>query len=315
MQRLGLKSGLLLGLVVGLAAGGTFAWAAIPDSTSGTITACYPTSGTSKGALRIIDYQAGTRCATGEALLQWQRNVLRWRGAWVSTASYAANDGVLYNGSAYVAKLTSTGIVPTNTTSWALMVSKGAAGAQGTPGVTGPRGPQGIQGAQGTQGAQGIPGPGVSGLFRVTKASTQSDNDGPFIADGPYPASFVKVRFDTVEYDASSAYDTTNSQYVAPSSGYYSLGAQVMLSGTSGISSELLLAVNGHIHSRLDKDAFVTTGDWITLQGTAELHLNGGDTVQLWVYFGNSSTANNIEGNTPTYGYRNTSFFGHRLDG
>jgi uncharacterized protein YjbI with pentapeptide repeats len=60
-----------VGLVVGLAAGGTFAWAAIPNSTSGNITACYPTSGTSKGALRVIDYESGARCAAGEALVSW----------------------------------------------------------------------------------------------------------------------------------------------------------------------------------------------------------------------------------------------------
>lgn len=79
---------------------GGVSWAVIPDSANGTITACYPTSGTNKGALRVIDYQAGQRCATGEAALQWQRNQLRWRGVWSSTASYAANDAVQYNGSA-----------------------------------------------------------------------------------------------------------------------------------------------------------------------------------------------------------------------
>jgi hypothetical protein len=62
LKRLGWR-GLLAGLVVGLAAGGTFAWAAIPNSTSGATTACYPTSGTNKGVLRVIDYQAGSRCA------------------------------------------------------------------------------------------------------------------------------------------------------------------------------------------------------------------------------------------------------------
>jgi dienelactone hydrolase len=68
LKRLGWR-GLLVGLVVGLAVGGTFAWAAIPTSTTGAITACYPTNGASKGSLRVIDYQAGVRCASGQAML------------------------------------------------------------------------------------------------------------------------------------------------------------------------------------------------------------------------------------------------------
>lgn len=62
-----------MGLVVGLAAGGTFAWAAIPNSNTGEITACYPTSGTSKGVLRVINYEAGERCASGEAALSLRK--------------------------------------------------------------------------------------------------------------------------------------------------------------------------------------------------------------------------------------------------
>src|SRR5205823_1703306 len=43
------------------------------DSTTGTITACYPTSGATKGALRVIDYQGGARCGSGEAMLTWRQ--------------------------------------------------------------------------------------------------------------------------------------------------------------------------------------------------------------------------------------------------
>jgi hypothetical protein len=135
---------------------GGISWAAIPNTTTGAITACYPTSGASKGALRVIDYQAGQRCVSGEATLQWQRNVLRWRGPWTVTASYAANDAVLFNGSAYLAKRTSVGIAPTNTTSWSLMVSKGSPGSRGSTGPTGAGGPAGPQGATGSQGATGL---------------------------------------------------------------------------------------------------------------------------------------------------------------
>ena len=149
-------------------------------------------------------------------------------------------------------------------------------------------------------------------MFRVTKSADQRYDTSPLIAEGPYPAVFAKVTFDTVEYQ-SGAY--VNDRYVVPTTGVYSFGAQVMFTGTAGYGAELLLAVNGHIHSRLAKDTVPSSVDWISLQGSAELQLTAGSTVELWVFFADRSTASYIRGNTPTYGYRNTSFFGHRIDG
>jgi hypothetical protein len=156
--------------VTGIIVGGV-AWAAIPDNTSATITACYPTGGTSKGVLRVIDYQAGVRCTAGQATLQWRTNQLRWRGSWSALASYLTNDAVLYNGSAYLAKVASHAVVPTNAVSWALMASKGATGAQGAPG---PQGGKGDTGATGPQGATG-PSPAlalVSGNQQLTTTAS-----------------------------------------------------------------------------------------------------------------------------------------------
>ena len=67
MSKLRGSRGFLVGLAVGLLTGGAVAWAAVPDNTTGAVTACYPTSGANKGALRVIDAQAGTQCAAGEA--------------------------------------------------------------------------------------------------------------------------------------------------------------------------------------------------------------------------------------------------------
>jgi uncharacterized protein YjbI with pentapeptide repeats len=87
--RLGWKTGLVAGVLVGLVVGGTLAWAAIPDGGTGKVTACYATSGPSKGILRVIDYQAGERCAGGEASIGLQpfvacsaypRAGVDWRG-------------------------------------------------------------------------------------------------------------------------------------------------------------------------------------------------------------------------------------------
>jgi len=72
-KRPGLFAALIVGVVIGLGAGGAVVWATIPDSTTGTITACYRTSGTNKGVLRVVDAQAGERCGSGEARLTWQQ--------------------------------------------------------------------------------------------------------------------------------------------------------------------------------------------------------------------------------------------------
>ena len=72
LRRLGVPS-LLVGLVVGLAVGGTAIWAAIPDRATGMITACYPTSGANQGQLSVIDPAAGDSCAAGQATLTWQQ--------------------------------------------------------------------------------------------------------------------------------------------------------------------------------------------------------------------------------------------------
>jgi hypothetical protein len=65
MRRL-VRPGLFVGIVIGLAAGGTVGWASIPDTTTGEISTCYFVSGAKKGQMRVIDYQAGERCVEGE---------------------------------------------------------------------------------------------------------------------------------------------------------------------------------------------------------------------------------------------------------
>lgn len=79
------------------------------------------------------------------------------RGAWSSASvSYVNNttyiDIVTYNGSTYACKTShtsSTSILPTNTSYWTLLASKGDTGAKGATGATGPQGPQGVQGERG----------------------------------------------------------------------------------------------------------------------------------------------------------------------
>lgn len=75
--------------------------------------------------------ETGATGATGTSL----RNLGTWSSAtaYVNNASYT--DLVYYNGSYYACKVSNTNQVPTNTTYWDLIVSKGDTGATGPSGV------------------------------------------------------------------------------------------------------------------------------------------------------------------------------------
>jgi predicted regulator of Ras-like GTPase activity (Roadblock/LC7/MglB family) len=166
-------AGIAAGLLAASIVGGGIALAAIPASNTGSVTACVK----STGAVRIIDYQAGKRCVTGEQTVTWSKGY-RYRGSWSSTSTYAVLDVVTYSGSSYLAKVSTVGRAPTSyPTYWGLLAARGAAGAAGatgpagppgTPGAQGPQGltgPQGDPGATGPQGAPGAPGsPGAQGV-------------------------------------------------------------------------------------------------------------------------------------------------------
>lgn len=125
------------------AAGITFA--AIPTTTTGRITACYATSGTRAGLIRIIDAQAGQTCATSERSINWQTNGVRYRGAYSTTGTYFTGDVVTSVGASYISLTTNKNVAPTTAGKWAAFAAKGATGA------TGPSGPQGPAGSAGRQ--------------------------------------------------------------------------------------------------------------------------------------------------------------------
>ncbi|GGA59855.1 hypothetical protein GCM10011507_09220 [Edaphobacter acidisoli] len=90
---------------------------------------------------------------------------LNYRGTYNSTATYAVNDFVNYDGSSYISVIAGNqGNVPSSTSlSWALL-AQGGTGLIGPQGPVGPQGLQGLTGAQGPVGAQGPSGAaGVNG--------------------------------------------------------------------------------------------------------------------------------------------------------
>ena len=136
---------------------GGVAYASLPSTTSGLITACVNKT---TAAVRIIDYQAGRRCAASETTLSWGKGYT-YRGAWNATATYAVQDVVVAGGSTYVGRRASRNVAVTNATYWGVLAARGAPGAQGVPGL---KGDQGIQGPPGTPGIPGLPGiPGAQG--------------------------------------------------------------------------------------------------------------------------------------------------------
>ncbi|HEY3004090.1 MAG TPA: hypothetical protein VGJ44_17220 [Kribbellaceae bacterium] len=78
--------------------------------------------------------------------------LLTYRGGWASTTTYLARNVVYYGGSSYVARTTSTGVLPTNTSYWSLLAMHGATGPMGATGATGATGPLGPTGPQGPVG-------------------------------------------------------------------------------------------------------------------------------------------------------------------
>ena len=118
----------LVSLLVGATVVGSVAWAAVPSSQTGTITACYPTSGSAKGTLRVIDYQTGAQCGAGQAMVRWQSDGMRWRGTWSSSTTYYGGDVVARSGASYIATRTGTNVAPPNSTYWAVMAAKGEGG-------------------------------------------------------------------------------------------------------------------------------------------------------------------------------------------
>ena len=92
------------------------------------------------------------------------QNILVWE-AYNGSTAYEEGNKVSYNGSSYYCKIANTGVLPTNSTYWTLIASKGDQGIQGPQGIQGIQGIQGVKGDKGDKGDQGIQGvQGVQGV-------------------------------------------------------------------------------------------------------------------------------------------------------
>jgi type VI secretion system Hcp family effector len=122
---------------------------------------------------------------------------LIWRGAWDEATQYEADEAVSHEGSAWLAKQASKGIVPADGDVWSLLAARGLQGVdgpQGPIGPVGPAGPEGAMGPVGPIGPQGIPGPmGPAGPQGSVGAAGPAGPVGP-----PGPAGLAPVPEDPI---------------------------------------------------------------------------------------------------------------------
>jgi len=96
-------------------------------------------------------------------------SAMSFKGAYDNAVDYAVGDSVSYNGSSYVMfNNAAAGTLPTNTSYWQIVASKGDQGIQGNDGPTGPAGADGDAGV-------GVPTGGASGQILAKNSNTNYD--------------------------------------------------------------------------------------------------------------------------------------------
>lgn len=105
---------------------------------------------------------------------------------------------------------------------------------------------------------------GVAGVVFSAYLSTNSS----FTANTP-------IKFDTVNFDSSSAYSTSTGLWTCPVSGYYWVNTNISISSNN---SDVFVAVNGAAFSTVTQ----STSSNAEYTGTTLLQLNTNDTVAIW---------------------------------
>ena len=187
---------------------------------------------------------------------------LNWQGAWVSGASYVADDAVGFGGASYFCiNATSGTTAPNADPDWALLASQGA---------TGPQGPQGIQGIQGPSGS-GLPGTVITQTQWWTGSSWApstglSHNGLGNVGINSTPASTYKLLinantgfgqlirnltggtvFNLLQTtSASLQYGVAPPSHSIPNSSYFQTGAFSIRFSTSSVD-RLIVQANGQV--------------------------------------------------------------------
>jgi len=124
---------------------------------------------------------------------------LEYKGAYNAGTAYVTNDLVTYAGSGYVNIVGCTGVDPSHTANWGLLVLEGAPGPQGIQGLIGPAGAQGPTGPTGPTGAAStVPGP-----------SGPQGPTGPAGATGPAGGPNTLAHYQSLPANPASTANST----------------------------------------------------------------------------------------------------------
>jgi hypothetical protein len=120
-------------------------------------------------------------------------------------------------------------------------------------------------------------------------------------------SGFHKVNYGATRFNDGDDFNLTDDRYYAPYDGVYSFSAAVSLEYlAAGTNYFLVLRVNGDTHHYLVRDFISANDEIIICCGSATVHLNSGDYIEIWVYTDDSSY--DVVGSGLTY---YTDFSGH----
>jgi len=194
----------------------------------------------------------------------------------------------------------------------------GTQGAQGTPGVAGPTGPTGVAGVTGPVGPAGaagptgptgaastVPGPtgpaGPTGPQGLPGTPTPTSNLRAYRnAAGTIPTTWSQVRYDVINWDTDSAYNTGTGAYTVPRAGRYLVDAQIQAPAT-GNRQQIGLAI--YLNGVMTADGVTgfsgNAGDQMSIEMSDTLTCAVGDSITFQAYA--SATLNVSTGTTNTY--------------
>ncbi len=150
----------------------------------------------------------------------------------------------------------------------------------------------GPQGPQGTPGANGIAGTAVTNAARAWRQSSQS-----------LTAGFNKVVLDSLQFDASSnLWNAANGRFVAPTTGYYHVSAEIDIQQPNSSENIATVFVNGAERIRGSR-TYNSSGasQWWDQTVSGVISLNQGDYVELYVYVSAAASIGGVIGSVVNY--------------
>ena len=119
-------------------------------------------------------------------------------------------------------------------------------------------------------------------------------------------ATFTKVPINTVRYDTTSDFDTTNYRFNPSVAGYYQINGDIRFSGGTNITAAIFVFYkNGSQFEGPNLVSGISTSSNLTLNGSTMVYLNGTtDYIEMYGW-------TDVSGGTPRFDYANDIFTSH----